>query len=391
MARTPLTLAALATSAVPDLDVNSYAEYIDPDEDFAAALLDTDEGKLLVRIPRSERAEVRLSAEILSQTSLTDGLRAGLSFEVPRVLGMTRAGDTRAVVSTYLSGESLDLAALDSDLEFVRSVARMLAEIHGLPAAIVQEQGLPVRQALEVRAQCARLVDRAHASRLLPETVKARWDRVLESTGLWDFEPAVIHGSLAADLVLTDTSGLTAVTGWGDMAVADPATDFAWLFGAHPTVVDAVLTEYRSSRPGVDTADLKDRARFWHELELAQWLLHGLDHRDADIVEDATGLLDRLVERMRNESSTHAAGPLDEREVIELLEHTPSASDGLSDTAVYDALDEDRVFAPDADFLGEDEPHGDANEEDAPESDQDSDEARSDQRAESDAPRNPQD
>lgn len=390
MARTPLTLAALATSAVPDLDVHSYAEHVDPDDDFSAALLNTDEGKLLVRIPRTERAEVRLSSEILSQTSLTDGLRAGLSFEVPRILGMTRAGDTRAVVSTFLSGEPIDLDALSSDPELLRPLARMLSEIHGLPSAIVQEQGLPVRQALEVRAQCARLVDRAHASRLLPETVKARWDRVLETTRLWDFEPAVVHGSLSADIVLTDASGLTAVNGWGDMAVADPATDFAWLFGAHSTVVDAILSEYRDLRPGVDTADLKDRARFWHELELAQWLLHGLDHRDADIVEDATALLDRLVERMRLESTAHAAGPLDEHEVIELLEQTPTASDGLSDTAVYDALDEDRVFTPDADFLGEDEPHRDADNADAPEPESADQEEQAAPNTENDGPRDSQ-
>lgn len=350
MVGTPLTLAALATSAVPDLIVEAYSAG-EPREDYRSAVLDTSSGRLLVRVPSSERAEVQVSSEILSLTAFTDGLRAELPFEIPRILGITRAGDSRAVVSSLLEGTPLDPEDLTPDDPIIESVATALAAVHDLPASVIQDQGLPTRQAAEVRADCSRLVARAQATRVLPETVREHWERMLTSTDLWDFQSTVIHGSLSADLVYLRDSRVAGIAGWADTAIGDPASDFAWLFGLPEGVFTRTVQYYRTVRPGVFGADFIERATFWHQLELAKWLIHGIELRDADIVEDAVSLLDKLVGYLAVQPSREsAASPIDSAEVEKLLDETPQNVDRLSETAVYDALDEDREFISDPDF-----------------------------------------
>ena len=59
---------------------------------FTAAVLDTEQGEVLVRVPATPAAEVKQSAELLSLAALAEGACARLPFQVPATLGMTRAG-----------------------------------------------------------------------------------------------------------------------------------------------------------------------------------------------------------------------------------------------------------------------------------------------------------
>ncbi|MFC7765615.1 hypothetical protein [Leucobacter soli] len=107
MSSTPLTLAALATSAVPGLQVVGAREHtLDGEGAFSSAVLLTEDAELIVRVPRISSAEVRQSAEMLGQAALADGARSALPFQAPETLGITRAGETRAVVSTFLPGDA---------------------------------------------------------------------------------------------------------------------------------------------------------------------------------------------------------------------------------------------------------------------------------------------
>ena len=77
----------------------------------------------------------------------------------------------------------------------------------------------------------------------------------------------------------------------------------------------------------VHTSPLARRALLHAELELARWLLHGIDTRDDAVIDDAVGLLDGLVASVHEQSSeplTSDTGPiLAVAEVERLLDETP--------------------------------------------------------------------
>lgn len=352
MASSPFTLAALATSAVPGLTVSALDLNEDRSGEFVSARIVGDGRDLLVRVPRTPAAEVAQSAELLSLAALAEGARAALPFDVPETLGLTRAGDSRAVVTTLLDGARIEVEDLDSDALLLQSIAETIAAIHALPTALVQQGGLPVRDAVEVRAQVARLVDRAQRTRLLPETVHHRWMEALESTALWDFAPAPVHGAFTAEAILVADDRITGVLDWSEFAVGDPAADLAWLLAAGDDVFESVLARYAAISDTGHVGWIRARAKLYRELEVAEWLMHGVEAHDQEIVSDAVAMLDRMVDRLtRLTSPVPIRTGLGTAEVAQLLEETPEAPDGLSETAAFEALDEDRMFHADTDFI----------------------------------------
>ena len=367
MASTPFTLAALATSAVAGLQVVTTREHTAHGSgQYHSAVLITDRGEVLVRVPKNANAEITQSGELLAMTALTEGARAQLPFEVPQTLGMTRARDTRAVVTTYIAGTIADdeMLAVDSDL--IRSVAESIAAIHQLPPSLVQHAGLPMRTAADIRTQIERLVDRTADTGLLPETVRRRWVEVLEVERLWGFEPAVVHGSLSAEQLVTEDSQVVGVLGWSELALGDPASDLSWLFGIDSAVFEVALARYSNVKELIAQHDFVTRARFFHELEVAKWLLHGVDTHDQSIIDDAIGMLDGLVDSISlfGASSLQLAAT-HQQDVNELLDATPDVSvDWRSETAEFEALDEDRMFS--SDFSGDQRAHSQDDEHDSP-------------------------
>ncbi|MFV0435693.1 MAG: phosphotransferase [Leucobacter sp.] len=354
MASIPLTLAALATSAVPGLVVLGVRPH-DCGDDYLAAVVSGEERELLVRVPRTQSAEVRQSAELLGISALTEGSRSQLPFEVPEALGVTRAGETRAVVTTYLDGAVFEAADLHEDTLLLQPIAEVLAAIHGLPRTVAQHGGLPERAARDLRVLTRRLVDRADATRMVPETVVRRWNRVLDAPEVWDFAPTIVHGSLDAEHLRVDGERITGVLGWGELSVGDPASDMSWLLEGGSETLGAVLGRYTRLRGSGSPTHTRTRAALYYELRVARWLLHGVEAHDSAVIDDAVAMLDRMVTTggMLGASSASdvAREPLGESEVSEMLSETPEVVDHLSDSAVYEALDEDRMFGVDTDFV----------------------------------------
>ena len=352
MSSTPLTLAALATSAVPDLEPLAVRPYNPSGQDFRSAVLTTAHEELLVSVPRNHSAEVAQAASLLAFSALTEGARAQLPFAVPEGRGMTRTGESRAVVSTFLIGGRIDPSALAADSLLVAPIAAATAAIHALPRTVVQQGGLPVRTANDLRLLATRIVDRADATRFLPETVHRRWLEVIENAELWDFTPVVTHGSLNAEALLVEDDVILGMLGWSEFGIGDPAADLAWLHGASQGTFGAVLDAYLGL---VDTGNadaLTARSRLYHELEIAKWLLHGVEHHDREVVDDAVSMLDRFVDALSLLApATATRAPLNAEEALDLLEQTPEVNDHMSDTAAYEALDEDRMFSNDTDFI----------------------------------------
>lgn len=355
MVSTPFTLAALATSAVSGLEVTGTRTHTaGSGGEFRSAVLATQDGEVIIRVPQTPAAEVRQSGELLGLAALEDGARSRLPFAVPLTLGMTRAGDTRAVVSTFLAGTPSALEDFESNPLLLERLAEALAAIHELPTSIVQEAGLPVRTADEVRSRAMRIVQRAVGTGKLPDTVRQRWEEVLDAEALWSFAPTVIHGSLEPDVLLIGDDTVQGVLGWNELSLGDPASDVSWLCAGDRETFEVALIRYATLRGIVGQREIEARARFYHELEVAKWLLHGVDTHDAAVVDDAVSMLDHLVDRLQSMGT-----PLPQRaklstlEAEQVLAATPQSVDDLrSETAEYDALDEDRVFLPDEDFDG---------------------------------------
>ncbi len=307
MARSHLTLAALATSAVPGLDIVETSGF-GGGGDFDCALLTTRDGShWLVRVPRNERAESEQSADLVALRALSAGVRTRLHFAVSAFAGQTPINGTRAIVYEFVYGAKVPLSAID--VPRASSVGRAVAAIHSLPTSFVADSGLPVLSALECLRSCVTIIDRAAATGLIPAALLSRWEAATEETRLWQFQPTVINGAISADSLLFAGSEVTGVLGWQELRVGDPARDLSWLLAARDEAVPEVaLDAYNEVRGGVDR-QVRQRAMLYSELELAKWLLHGTELRNQDIVDDAVNLLAALTDTVRRDV-LNPIGPL---------------------------------------------------------------------------------
>ncbi|PZR54993.1 aminoglycoside phosphotransferase [Xylanimonas oleitrophica] len=306
MPRSPLTLAALSTAAVPGLDARSVRSEEVPGDYDVAVVTAADGTEWEVRAPRSTMAGAALEAE----TELLEALHlyheAGvLPFAVPRTAGSAPLPEGgRAVVHKHLSGTALDIESLTPGPGLAADIGRTLAAVHELPVSVVESCGLPSYTAEEYRERRLVELDEAAATGRVPTALLRRWEAALEDVALWRFRPVVVHGDLAADQVLVTGSRVAAVTGWSDARVADPADDLAWLLvAAPPEAVDSIMEAYQLRRTELQDPRLVDRALLVGELALARWLLHGVRHHLDDVVEDAVAMLTDLDEATREDDT----------------------------------------------------------------------------------------
>ena len=331
MARSPLTLAALATSAVPELDVVATRTHSRGTHgDFDSAVLSTRDGnELIVRVPRKQSAETEQSADLVALRALTVGVRARLPFSIPEFVGQAPAGGTRAIVYEFLPGDGMDSVDLHHNSALALSVGRAIAAVHSLPTSFISDAGLPQQSAEECRAATIALIGRAADTGKLPAALLRRWEQATDDTALWQFAPAVIHGRLSADSFLVIDDTVTAVLDWAELKVGDAARDLHWVLTAQGEGGETTLSAYTAGRGGGIDRLLAQRALLYAELELARWLLHGVETHDVAVVNDAVHLLDGLVETVHSHSSSPlsaATGPvLAVDDVEQLLSQTPRA------------------------------------------------------------------
>ncbi|MCB7136625.1 macrolide 2'-phosphotransferase [Cellulosimicrobium marinum] len=302
MPRSALTLAALATAAVPGLDARTARPVEDPGDYDTAVVTDADGTRWTVRAPRTLQAGAALEAETELLASLQHFAESGvLSFTVPRVSGTAVLPEGgRAVVHRTVEGVPLDVDALTPGPGLAADLGRVVASVHELPRAIVDDAGLPSYDAEEYRQRRMAELDEAAATGKVPTALLRRWEKALEDVALWRFRPVVVHGDLGPEQVLVTRGRVTAVTGWSDARVADPADDLAWLLvSAPPEAVDSVMEAYQLRRTELTDSHLADRALLVGELAVARWLLHGVRHGLDDVVADALDMLADLEDATR--------------------------------------------------------------------------------------------
>ncbi|WP_350349516.1 phosphotransferase [Agromyces sp. G08B096] len=344
----------MATAAVPGLEVRAAAPHTRGAQGgFDAVLLrDADGRHLVIRVPRSQAAETEQSADLVALRALTPGIRSRLPFDVPDFVGQAPIDGTRAVVTEYVPGDARSADELTAESRLAESVGLAVAAIHALPSGFVADAGLPRRSAAECRDDAIALIGRAADTGRLPAALLRRWEQAADDAALWRFEPTVVNGSLSADSILVAGEHVTGIIGWSQLAVGDPAQDLHWLLTSRGAAADRALEAYLVARDGGADEHLPRRALLHAELELARWLLHGVDTHDDTIIADAVGLLDGLVSSVHDQSSEPLAaetGPiLTVGDVERLLDetprdHVPREAGGALLTDAYDFSDLQRV------------------------------------------------
>ena len=301
MARSHLTLAALATAAVAELDVVTASPHgSSQGGDYDSAVVGSSDGEqLIVRVPRSQRAEATQSADLVALRALSAGVRGRLPFAVPQYRGQAPIGRTRGIVYDFVPGRHLRSSEVTSGSGLPTALGRGIAAIHSLPTSFVTDAGLTSHTPFEAMRSSAALVDRAASTRLLPAALLERWEAAIQDSVLWQFQPTVVNASLEASSVLVVDDAVSGVLGWHDLQVGDPARDLAWLLGAPGReAIDSAFDAYNAAR-GTSDHQLRHRATLYRELDLAKWLLHGTSTKSTAVVDDAVGMMTDLVDRLQ--------------------------------------------------------------------------------------------
>ena len=287
----------MATAAVPGLTPTAVSSAPDDPADFDSALLLDSEGKRWrVRSPRHPEASARLETEFLVLRAFLPGIRAELPFLMPTVAGTVRQGPLTTFVYSHLAGSTRSVEELGAASPAVaREIGAALAAIHDLPHSLVSNADLPSYTPNEFRQRRLNELDQAATTGKIPPLLLRRWEHALEDVSLWRFNPCVVHGDLHEDNLLVDGDRVTAVTGWTDLRIGDPADDMAWLVASNDQdFVDAVLAHYTSSRRDVPDAHLLRRAALSAEFALAQYLVKGVAAGNQDMIDEAESMLAAL-------------------------------------------------------------------------------------------------
>jgi 8-oxo-dGTP pyrophosphatase MutT (NUDIX family)/aminoglycoside phosphotransferase (APT) family kinase protein len=141
-----------------------------------------------------------------------------------------------------------------------RRLGRFLRALHDVPPETYLHSS--VADEFSSRAELMATLDRMlhRVLPLLPEDYRARGQDLLHRIGRRT-PFALIHGDLEAEHVLTEDDEITAVVGWTDARLGDPAIDLAWpLHGTPGGFAEAVAATY-----GVSDEQW-ERAADWYEL-----------------------------------------------------------------------------------------------------------------------------
>src|SRR5699024_5214700 len=110
MKRTAMELAALASAAMPGLNIVQTAASPDDPRAFDSAIVtDTDNNHWRVRSPRNSQAAFRLETEIQVLSGFTPAIRAHLPFRVPSVAGAVQIDSLRSFIYHQMPGQPVDL------------------------------------------------------------------------------------------------------------------------------------------------------------------------------------------------------------------------------------------------------------------------------------------
>ncbi|WP_449373598.1 macrolide 2'-phosphotransferase [Arthrobacter psychrolactophilus] len=356
---TAIELAAIASAAVPGLNVTAFGPEPDDTADFCSAMLvDAENRRWRVRSPRHPEASTRLETERQVLRAFSPAIRAELPFLLPSVAGTVRQGELITFVYSHIAGQAETVERLASGTAALAlEIGAAIAAIHDLPQELVTNSDLPSYTANEFRQRKLNELDQSATTGKIPPSLLRRWEHAMEDVTLWRFNPCVVHGDLHEDNILLEKDKVTAVIGWTDLRIGDPADDFAWLVAVNDAnFVDTVMQAYAAARHETPDPHLLRRAALSAEFALAQWLVKGYAADSARMVEDAESMLKTL----EADIAEHGGQPISVEPTVvpptptKAPETTPAAPAAVSVSPVPDATDAIKIVpealkAPEAD------------------------------------------
>lgn len=300
MKRTAMELAALASAAMPGLDIVQAADSPDDPRAFDSAIVtDTDNNHWRVRSPRDSQAAFRLETEIQVLSGFTPAIRAHLPFRVPSVAGAVQIDGLRTFIYHQMPGQPVDLDGITrAEDRTIDDIGRILATIHKLPSSVVEAADLPAYGAEESRARLLSELDQMALTGKVPAVLLRRWENAFEERQMWTFIPRVVHGDFDETSLLIDRKRAVGVTAWTDLHIGDPAKDFMWLASTESIEFrEAIISAYHQHMDvPADRLDLHlmRRAALAAEFSIAKYLMTGLHASDDTVVAEAQQMLTDL-------------------------------------------------------------------------------------------------
>ncbi|WP_299166212.1 macrolide 2'-phosphotransferase [uncultured Arthrobacter sp.] len=186
----------------------------------------------VLRIPR--RADV--SAKIAEEKRILDFIRPRLGIAVPdwRIAspdliaypllpgspGLTLDGDSEPVWHFDVASE-----------EYARSLAEVIASLHGLDPEAAADAGVPVETVGQTRQRWADDLDRVLDEFRVNPDLAMVWRTWIDDDDLWPQRSVFTHGELyPAHLLLDGDDRIVAALDWTTAKVSDPALDFVYQF-----------------------------------------------------------------------------------------------------------------------------------------------------------------
>lgn len=309
MTVTPLQLAAIVSAGVPGLYPIAALPSADDAADFdSAIIIDSADKRWRVRSPKHPEASVRLEAEHVILQSFSAGLRARLPFQVPTIVGSVPLNGMQTFIYTHIPGvhygidelAEISAHAKEGSEDLATQLGRIIATIHVMPETIIDDADLPVYDAADCRERRVSELDRAEATGYVPAGLLKRWREMLEDEQMWRFRTRVIHGDLNEDNLVLENKQITEVTGWSEVCVGDPATDFSWLLACEDSnFIDRVMQVYADQMPQYPDHNMALRANLYAEFALAQYLIRGVELEDAGMVREAEVMLRTLEDDLK--------------------------------------------------------------------------------------------
>ena len=240
-------------------------------------------GAWIVRIPRRAEVEGWLRKEI----RLLPEIAPLLPLPIPRFDVVAADEEEPFVAYRKLRGRSLDVmlrGEVDAPV-LGRQLGSFLAALHSFPLPRAMRLTRTDPESPGWLAQQEELRERSErdAYPLLEPEERRRADHVFEEyfASVDGVSPALVHGDLGPDHVLSSTDTVTGVIDWSDASVGDPAIDLAWPTHATPReVAEALLDAY-----GPESAGPSERSPYYYRVAHLHEVLHALDHDDAALLE----------------------------------------------------------------------------------------------------------
>lgn len=318
--KTKLTLAALASAAMPDVPMTGARDcdqisHRDRAEGISCAVVQDSTGNTYdVWATDQEAGKKRMAARVKAARALEDAKEvAAMGFRVERVLayepGLSEASPTGKVSVTVLKHSPGRIRPLHLlTINECTAAGTAIGAIHRIRPEFLGEHGYPAFTTSQISSQLKGWITRLRKDGHVPEEITNSWASIAETDGLWSFDTCTVHGGFTDGDLLYSNSGLSSIYGWQDMQVNDPARDLAWIFskldGSRRNAVIAAYGRMVGSR--LDDLIML-RANLWLQMEQVGEFITALDRADNERIIQFKAQVERLAQQLsEHEQLSHA-------------------------------------------------------------------------------------